>query len=101
MLERIAAIKQEAEQAVAGAGSAQALEDVRVRYLGRKAELPNLLRNVAQLPAEERAQTGKAANEARRALEEQIERRGRELQASELDRRLSEDRVDVTLPADP
>jgi phenylalanyl-tRNA synthetase alpha chain len=101
MLERIADIKQEAEQAIAGAGSAQALEEVRVRYLGRKAELPNLLRNVAQLPAEERAQTGKAANEARRALEEQIERKGRELQASELDRRLLEDRVDVTLPADP
>jgi phenylalanyl-tRNA synthetase alpha chain len=101
MLERIADIKQEAEQAIAGAASAQALEEVRVRYLGRKAELPNLLRGVAQLPAEERAQTGKAANEVRGALEEQIERKARELQASELDRRLSEDRVDVTLPADP
>jgi phenylalanyl-tRNA synthetase alpha chain len=101
MVERIADIKQEAEQAIAGAASAQALEEVRVRYLGRKAELPNLLRGVAQLPAEERAQTGKAANEVRGALEEQIERKARELQASELDRRLSEDRVDVTLPADP
>jgi phenylalanyl-tRNA synthetase alpha chain len=101
MVERIADIKQEAEQAIAGAASAQALEEVRVRYLGRKAELPNLLRGVAQLPAEERAQTGKAANEVRGALEKKIERKARELQASELDRRLSEDRVDVTLPADP
>ena len=101
MLERIADIKQEAERAIAGTASARALEEVRIRYLGRKAELPNLLRGVAQLPAEERAQTGKAANEARRALEEQIERKGRELQASELDNRLSEDRIDVTLPADP
>jgi phenylalanyl-tRNA synthetase alpha chain len=101
MLDRIAQLKKEAEQAIAAAQSPEALEEVRIRYLGRKAELPNLLRGVAQLPAEERAQTGKAANEARRALEEQVERKGRELQTSELDRRLSEDRVDVTLPADP
>ena len=101
MLKRIADIKQEAEQAIASAASAQALEEVRIRYLGRKAELPNLLRNVAQLPPEERAQTGKAANEARRTLEGQIERRAGELEASELDKRLAEDRIDVTLPADP
>ncbi len=101
MLDRIAQLKEEAEQSIAGAASAQALEEVRIRYLGRKAELPNLLRNVAQLPPEERAQTGKAANEARRTLEEQIERRARELEASELDKRLTEDRIDVTLPADP
>src|SRR5437763_3398754 len=101
MLKRIADIKQKAEQAIAGAASAQALEEVRIRYLGRKAELPNLLRNVAQLPPEERAQTGQADNEARRTLEGQIERRAGDLEASELDKRLAEDRIDVTLPADP
>ena len=42
---------------------------------GRKAELPNLLRSVAELPPEERAATGKAANEARKALEPAIEQR--------------------------
>jgi phenylalanyl-tRNA synthetase alpha chain len=101
MTDRIAEIKRDAEQAIAGAGTAQALEEIRIRYLGRKAELPNLLRNVAQLPAEERAQTGKAANEARREMEEAIERKARALESSELEERLREDRVDVTLPADP
>jgi phenylalanyl-tRNA synthetase alpha chain len=101
MLEKIAQLREEAEKAIAGATGAQALEEVRIRYLGRKAELPRLLRGVAQLPPEERAQTGRAANEARRSLEEQIDRRARELEASELDDRLTEDRVDVTLPADP
>jgi phenylalanyl-tRNA synthetase alpha chain len=101
MLDRIVQIKEEAEQAIASAASAQALEEVRVRYLGRKAELPNLLRGVAQLPPEQRAQTGRTANEVRAALEEQVERRARELDASELEKRLVEDRVDVTLPADP
>src|SRR5436305_13879704 len=51
--------------------------------------------------AEERARRGRAGNEVRRTLEEQAERRARELEASELEKRLVADRVDVTLPADP
>src|SRR5205807_6542160 len=74
---------------------------VRIRYLGRKAELPNLLRGVAQLPPQERAALGQAANEARGALEAAIERRAQALAGQELEERLGRDRVDVTLPADP
>jgi phenylalanyl-tRNA synthetase alpha chain len=98
---RIAEIQQEAGAAIAAATTTTALEDVRVRYLGRKAELPNLLRSVAELPPEQRAATGKAANQARQALEAAIERRGGELAAAELEQRLITDRLDVTLPADP
>ena len=101
MTERIADIRTEAEQAIAAAGDTEALENVRIQYLGRKAELPNLLRNVAELPPQERAATGKAANEARKALEQAIEQRTRQLAAVELDQRLERDRVDVTLPGDP
>ena len=101
MRERIKQIEREAESAIAAVDTTEQLEEVRIRYLGRKAELPNLLRGVAELPAEERAATGKAANEARRALEAAIERRERLLEAQELDERLRTDRVDVTLPADP
>src|SRR5580704_17843057 len=101
MNDRIMEIRAEAEQAITGATDTQALDDVRIRYLGRKAELPNLLRTVAELPPEERAATGKAANEARRALEHAIEQRERELAAAELNTRLAEDRVDITLPGDP
>jgi phenylalanyl-tRNA synthetase alpha chain len=99
--DRIAQLHQEATDAIAAAATTTALEDVRVRFLGRKAELPNLLRNVAQLPPEERAATGKAANQARQALEAAIEARGAELASAELQQRLVADRVDVTLPADP
>jgi phenylalanyl-tRNA synthetase alpha chain len=101
MTDRIAQIKQEAERAITGAEDTPALEAARVRFLGRKAELPNLLRSVAQLPPDERAATGKAANEARQALEAQLGERGQQLRAQELERRLVADRVDVTLPADP
>jgi phenylalanyl-tRNA synthetase alpha chain len=98
---RIACIRAEAQGAIGGAQSTQELEEERIRYLGRKAELPNLLRGVAELEPETRAATGRAANEAREALEALIERRGAELAAQELHERLIRDRVDVTLPGDP
>jgi phenylalanyl-tRNA synthetase alpha chain len=99
--DRIAEIEREAAAAIAAATTSPALEDVRVRYLGRKAELPNLLRSVAELPPEQRAATGKAANQARQALEAAIEQRGGELATAELEQRLVADRIDVTLPAAP
>jgi phenylalanyl-tRNA synthetase alpha chain len=101
MIDRIEQLEQEARAAVDAAADTDALEDVRIRYLGRKAELPNLLRGVAQLPPEERAAVGKAANAARQALEAAVAARERALAASELELRLVQDRVDVTLPADP
>ncbi|MBV9818738.1 MAG: phenylalanine--tRNA ligase subunit alpha [Solirubrobacterales bacterium] len=101
LTDQIAAIEREASDAIAAAPGTAELEEVRIRYLGRRADLPNLLRGVAQLPPEERAATGRAANEARRALEAAIEQRAGELAAAELDARLLQDRVDVTLPADP
>jgi phenylalanyl-tRNA synthetase alpha chain len=101
MTDRIAEIRAGAEQAIARATTTPQLEELRIQYLGRKAELPNLLRTVAQLPPEERAAMGKAANEARQALESLIERRAQELAGAELHERLTRDRVDVTLPSDP
>jgi phenylalanyl-tRNA synthetase alpha chain len=101
MTDRIADIRAEGERAIAAATDTAALEDVRIRYLGRKAELPNLLRDVASLPPEERAATGKAANEARKALEAASERRAEQLAATELEARLERDRVDITLDGDP
>lgn len=99
--ERISQISAEAEAAIGTASTSAQLEELRIRYLGRKAELPNLLRTVVQLPPEERAATGKAANQARQSLEALIERRGQELAAQELHERLTQDRVDITLPGDP
>jgi phenylalanyl-tRNA synthetase alpha chain len=101
MIERIEELRREATEAVAAAADTAALEQLRVRYLGRKAELPNLLRGVAQLEPAERGRVGKAANQARQALEALIEERAAALEAGELDERLREDRVDVTLPGAP
>jgi phenylalanyl-tRNA synthetase alpha chain len=101
MIDRIAELRDEAEAAIAGATSSADLEELRVRYLGRKAELPNVLRAIAQLAPEQRGPTGKAANQARQALEALIAQRGGQLAGGELERRLQTDTVDVTLPGRP
>jgi len=101
MIDRIQELRGQAESAIAAATSSEQLEELRVRYLGRKAELPQLLRGVAQLPSEQRGAVGRSANEARQALEAQIEARGGQLEGEELQARLQEDRIDVTLPGAP
>jgi phenylalanyl-tRNA synthetase alpha chain len=94
-------LRAEAEAAIDAAGSPLELEELRVRYLGRKSELTRALRSIGELPPEQRGPVGKEANEVRRALEALLGERSARLEASELDRRLAEDRVDVTLPGDP
>jgi phenylalanyl-tRNA synthetase alpha chain len=99
--DRIEELRGEAADAIAAAGSTSELEQLRVRYLGRKAELTTILRGIAELPAEERGPVGKAGNETRAALERALEERLAELDSSELESRLAEDAVDVTLPGSP
>ncbi len=72
-----------------------------MRLLGRKSELTATLRSIGELPPAERGPVGKAANEVRQALERLLAERTAELEAAELDRRLADDRIDVTLPGDP
>jgi phenylalanyl-tRNA synthetase alpha chain len=100
-VDRIDAIRNEAEAAIAAAGSSAELEEARIRFLGRKAELPQLLRSVRDLPAEERGAVGKAGNQTRQAIEARLEARAAALESAELDDRLTGDEIDVTLPGDP
>jgi phenylalanyl-tRNA synthetase alpha chain len=101
VIDRIEQLRAEAEGAISAAASSEALQDLRVRYLGRKAELPQMLRALAGLDPAERGAVGKAANQARQALEALIDGRSSELAGAELEARLREDRVDVTLPGAP
>src|SRR5438094_863835 len=94
-------LRSEAEAAIAGASSVEALEELRVRYLGRKAELTQILRGIGELAPEERGPVGQAANTARQALEALLERRRSELEADQLERGLAAEAIDVTLPGSP
>jgi phenylalanyl-tRNA synthetase alpha chain len=89
------ALEREAVAAVAAAASTDEIEAVRVRFLGRKAALPQALRAVRD------RETGMALNALRQRLEALIEARANELAREELDRRLREETVDVTLPGAP
>jgi phenylalanyl-tRNA synthetase alpha chain len=101
MIERIEQLREAAVAAIASADTSTVLEAVRIAFLGRRAELPNMLRGVAQLPPEQRGEVGRAANVAREALEDLIEARGAELAGAELEQKLATDRIDVTLPGAP
>jgi len=101
VIERIAQLRAEAEAAIAAASTSAELEELRVRHLGRKAELPNILRGIATLPPEQRGPTGKEANQARQALDALIAQRGEQLAGGELEQQLERDVVDVTLPGSP
>ncbi len=101
MIERIEELSAHARAEIAAASASEELGELRVRYLGRKAELPRMLREVSELPPEQRALLGKAANLARQELERLIDARAGELSAAELEDRLREDAIDVTLPGAP
>src|SRR6202161_2058100 len=101
MIARTAELQAQAEAEIAAAAGGEQLEQLRVRYLGRKAELPQMLRGVAQLPPEQRGEVGKAANQARQSLDALIDARAEQLGGAELEQQLQADRVDVTLPGAP
>jgi phenylalanyl-tRNA synthetase alpha chain len=101
MLEQIEKIRVAGTEAIVAASSSADLEELRVKYLGRKAELTQILRGIAQLPPEERGPVGGAANKARKELEALISRSAERLDAAELDAKLVTDRVDVTMPGAP
>jgi phenylalanyl-tRNA synthetase alpha chain len=101
MIERIEQLASEGQAAIAAASSSEALQELRVRLLGRKAELPQMLRGVAELDPSQRAAVGKSANQARQLLESLIQARAEALAGEELQSTLLSDGVDVTLPGTP
>jgi phenylalanyl-tRNA synthetase alpha chain len=101
MLEQIEKLRVTGTEALIDASSSAELEELRVKFLGRKAELTQILRGIAQLPPEERGPVGGAANKARKELEALIEQSSERLDAAELDAKLVTDRIDVTLPGAP
>jgi phenylalanyl-tRNA synthetase alpha chain len=88
------ALEAEALGAIGAAASAAELEEVRVRYLGRKSALKLALREVRD------RESGLALNELRGKLEAAVAAREAELERAELERALAEERVDVTVPGE-
>jgi len=98
MQEELDAIRARAEADIDAAGDLEALEQLRVSYLGKKGELTTLLKQVGQLDPEARKEAGQAVNAAKEAVQQRLEARREELAQAALNQRLEAERVDVSLP---
>ena len=101
MKDRLEGLKNEALEKVVQADSLKALQDIRVAYLGKKGPITEVLRGMGQLSAEERPLIGQMANDVRAAITEKLEEKETQLEAQEVERKLAEESIDVTLPGRP
>ncbi len=99
MKEQLEQIKGSALAAIAGAETEQALEEVRVRFLGKKGELTVILRGMGAVAPEDRPKIGAMVNTIRAEIEESLSARFGDLKAQSMERKLREERIDVTMPA--
>ena len=98
MKEKIEALRLEAIEALSLAQSLQEIEALRVKFLGKKGELTAVLKMMGSLSAEERPIMGQLANAVRAELEEKIESRKKELKEAEIEKKLVEESIDITMP---
>lgn len=98
MKEKLLALKEEALNELSQVKDAAQLEASRVKYLGKKGPLTEILRGMGTLPAEERPIVGQIANEVRAAIQEVIVQKQEQFKQEETKRRLQSETIDVTLP---
>lgn len=98
MKERLEALKEAALAELSQADTQQALTDLRVKYMGKKGALTEVLRGMGALSPEERPVIGQLANEVRGEIEQVLEQKQAELERLETERRLASETIDVTLP---
>ncbi|QGG48795.1 phenylalanine--tRNA ligase subunit alpha [Heliorestis convoluta] len=91
-------IRAEASRTLDEVNNSGELQDWRVRYLGKKGQLTQVLRGMGKLSAEERPIIGALANDVRAALEFMLEEKGRQLKGREKEAQLAAESIDVTLP---
>ena len=101
MIDRLLQLRQVTEEAVRKVNDIEALNEIKVKVLGRKGELTNLLRGLKDLSGESKAEAGKTANDIKNLLENMIEEKAGDIKTREMDRKLLEERIDVTLPGLP
>ena len=101
MKEQLAQIKQQAVEALQQAQTPAQLEELRVRFLGKKGELTAVLKQMGKLSPEERPVMGQLANAVRAEIEEMLEKQKAATQAAALEAKLASEALDVTIPGKP
>lgn len=97
-MENLGALTQEALELVDKAQDLQALDFVRVEYLGKKGKITDLLKGLGKLSAEERPAAGAEINAAKSAVQDRINHKKTALEAAEINTKLASETIDVTLP---
>lgn len=98
MRERLLALKDKALEAVQRISTTKELSDLSVKYLGKKGDLTQLMRQIGKLAPEERPAMGQHVNDVRRAMEQAFATREAELKERALAEQLAKEEIDVTLP---
>ena len=98
MKQELEAIREKAMRELDEAKGQQILENLRIKYLGKKGELTSILKQMGSLSAEERPKIGQLANEVRTFIEADLVKRAAELKEEEMLKRLEKEKIDVTLP---
>ncbi|WP_166242157.1 phenylalanine--tRNA ligase subunit alpha [Paenibacillus turpanensis] len=101
MKERLESMQTEALAELGRVAGPQELNELRVKYLGKKGQLTEILRGMGGLSAEERPVIGQVANEVRAAIEGVIEEKQSAFEKQETERRLAAETIDVSLPGRP
>nr|WP_198648598.1 phenylalanine--tRNA ligase subunit alpha [Cyanothece sp. BG0011] len=91
-------LQQEAEKEITAVDSLEALEQLRINYLGKKGKLSQILRGMGKLSAEERPRVGSLANEVKEALQTNLEKQRDTLETAKLKAQLAAETLDVTMP---
>ncbi len=98
LLERVAEMEREAEEALRQCRTVEEVESLRKRFLGRRGSLNEVLRRLSSLTEEERRQVGPPANRLKVWLEERLEERARQIADEIRKTQLQTERLDVSLP---
>ena len=99
MTEKIEAIRAAAKAAIEKTASENEIEELRVKYLGKKGELTALLKQMGSLSAEERPAMGQLVNEAKQRLETLIAEKKAEMKQKATEAKLKAETIDITMPA--
>ena len=92
-------LKKLAQESIREAQDTNALNDVRVRFLGKKGEITSLLKSMKDLSAEEKPKFGQLVNALRQQVEEELQEHMTELQKKAREAKMAAETIDVTLPA--
>ena len=101
MQEKLLNLQEAALNEIKDTSSIEAVESLRVKYLGKKGEITAILKEMGKLSAEERPVIGQVANKVRESIEGSISSKKEELKAIEKQKKLAEEVIDVTMPAKP